>query len=101
MLYYYSIGVNSNGPTFIMNGKINVQDNGSSNNAVDTDNFVVKSNNNNSNPDAVGVYMIPYILLDKYLNQFKAEGLNVDSYYTYHDLSGGQKGTGPEQTIIV
>lgn len=91
ILHYYSIGVNKNGPTFMMNGKIDVEDNPSNVN-------IIKSN---PKADTVGVYMIPYMLLDKYLNEFKNEGITVDSYYTYHDLRGGQKGTGPEQTILV
>lgn len=88
-LNYISLGVNKNGPTFTMKGALNVQDNPSTSTTI------------KGNPDTIGVYMIPYILLDKYIHEFNNEGLKVDSYYTYKDMRGGQKGTGPEQTLLV
>lgn len=48
----------------------------------------------------VGAYMIPAIMLDKYTSEFAKRGFTVDSHFTYKDLRGGQKGTGPEQTLI-
>ena len=45
--------------------------------------------------------MIPAIMLEKYTSEFAKRGFTVDSHFTYKDLRGGQKGTGPEQTLII
>jgi hypothetical protein len=51
--------------------------------------------------DIVGTFMVPARFLDKYRSEFEDRGFTIDSTYTYKDLRGGQKGTGPEQTLIV
>lgn len=45
--------------------------------------------------------MVPARFLDKYRAQFQDKEFTIDSTYTYKDLRGCQKGTGPEQTLIV
>lgn len=45
--------------------------------------------------------MIPARFLDKYRAQFQDKEFTINSIYTYKDLRGCQKGTGPEQTLIV
>ena len=63
------------------------------------------SNNVNSsasnNFDTVGTYMVPAKDVEKYVSQFKERGFNIDGTFTYKDLRGGQKGTGPKQTLLV
>jgi hypothetical protein len=54
-----------------------------------------------NNEDIAGTFMVPARLLDKYRSQFEDNGFTIGSTYTYKDLRGGQKGTGPEQTLIV
>lgn len=51
--------------------------------------------------DIAGAFMVPARFLDKYRSEFEDRGFTIDSTYTYKDLRGGQKGTGPEQTLIV
>lgn len=51
--------------------------------------------------EIVGTYMIPARFLDKYRAQFQDKEFTINSIYTYNDLRGCQKGTGPEQTLIV
>jgi hypothetical protein len=51
--------------------------------------------------DIVGTFMVPARFLDKYRSEFEDKGFTIDSTYTYKELRGGQKGTGPQQTLIV
>ena len=89
---YFEKGANKDVPSFVMNGTITVTNlpselkpqNSSSQNEVGT----------------IGTYMIPAIILDKYTSEFAKRGMIVDSHFTYKDLRGGQKGTGPEQALI-
>ncbi|MGA7977384.1 MAG: hypothetical protein WB975_09125 [Nitrososphaeraceae archaeon] len=63
----------------------------------------LKAPQNASSQSKVGIagaYMIPAIMLDKYVSEFTKRGFAIDSHFTYKDLRGGQKGTGPEQTLI-
>ena len=53
------------------------------------------------NIDTVGTYMVPAKDLDKDTSELKKGGLSVDSTFTYKDARGGQKGTGPEQALVV
>ena len=91
---YLEKGANKAVPSFVMNGTISVikspsaleaPQNGSSQKQIGT----------------VGAYMIPAIMLEKYTSEFAKRGFTVDSHFTYKDLRGGQKGTGPEQTLII
>lgn len=91
---YFEADVNSDDPSFVMNGTINVI------NQVDS-----LSNTNATAPsqasDSVGIYMVPSKDLDQYITALTSKGFNIDSTHTFADLRGGQKGTGPEQTYIV
>lgn len=89
---YFEKGVNKAVPSFVINGTISVVNLRSE----------LKSSNSTSaqNQITAGAYMIPAIMLDKYTSEFTKRGFTVDSHFTYKDLRGGQKGTGPEQTLI-
>jgi plastocyanin len=89
---YFEKGANKAVPSFVMNGTITVTNIPSK----------LKSTNNTSSQQigTAGAYMIPAIMLDKYTSEFTKRGFTVDSHFTYKDLRGGQKGTGPQQTLI-
>ena len=82
---YLEKGANNAVPSFVMNGTISV----------------IRSPSSQKQIGTVGAYMIPAIMLDKYTSEFAKRGFTVDSHFTYKDLRGGQKGTGPEQTLII
>ena len=88
---YWESNVSKEVPDFVMSGAITVasQDKGDATTA------------SQNNEDIIGAYMIPAKLLDKYRSEFEDKGFTIDSFFTYKDLRGGQKGTGPEQTLIV
>lgn len=91
---YYEKSVNKDVPNFIMNGTITV---------TNLKLPELKAPQNASSQSKVviaGAYMIPEIMLDKYVSEFTKRGFAIDSHFTYKDLRGGQKGTGPEQTLI-
>jgi plastocyanin len=91
---YFEADVNSDDPSFVMNGTINVI------NQVES-----LSNTNATTPsqasDSVGIYMVPSKDLDQYITALTSKGFSIDSTHTFADLRGGQKGTGPEQTYVV
>lgn len=89
---YFETDVNNDDPSFVMNGTIN---------AIDQVNPLINANATAVNPDTVGTYMVPAKDLDQYISTLTSKGLTIDSTYTFEDLRGGQKGTGPEQTLIV
>jgi hypothetical protein len=53
------------------------------------------------NPETVGTYIVPAKDLDQYISTLTSKGFTIDSTHAFADLRGGQKGTGPEQTLIV
>ena len=66
-------------------------------------NIPPKFKSNNTSSQEVGTAeacIVPAIMLDKYSSEFTKRGLTVDSHFTYKDLRGGQKGTGPRQTLV-
>ncbi len=90
---YFEKGANKAVPSFVMNGTITVKNSPSE----------LKAPQNASSQNqigTVGAYMIPAIMLDKYTSEFAKRDFTVDSHFIYKDLRGGQKGTGPEQTLI-
>lgn len=90
---YFENGANKAVLSFVMNGTITVVNSASE----------LKSTQNGSSQqqvNTVGAYMIPAIMLDKYNSEFTKRGFTVVSHFTYQDLRGGQKGTGPEQTLV-
>ena len=91
---YLEKGANKAVPSFVMNGTISVIKSPSE----------LQAHQNASSQKQIGTlgaYMIPAIMLDKYTSEFAKRGFTVDSHFTYKDLRGGQKGTGPEQTLII
>ena len=69
---------------------------------------VISNNQHNVTTDVpqksdeiVVTYMIPARFLDKYRAQFQDKEFTINSIYTYKELRACQKGTGPEQTLIV
>lgn len=90
---YFETDVNSDDPSFVMNGTINI---------INQANPLTNSNSTGAtNPDTVGTYMVPAKDLDQYISTLTSKGFTIDSTHTFEDLRGGQKGTGPEQTLIV
>jgi plastocyanin len=85
---FFEADVNSDAPSFVMNGTINV---------INQANTL----NGGANTDSVGTYMVPAQDLEQYISTLTSKGFTIDSTYTFQDLRGGQKGTGPEQTLIV
>jgi hypothetical protein len=86
--------VNSDDPSFVMNGTIRVT---SQPNSLSSTNLTAAA----VNPVTVGTYMVPAMNLDKYISALTSKGFSIDGTHTFNDLRGGQEGTGPEQTMIV
>jgi plastocyanin len=110
---YFEKNVNKQDPKFVMEGTITVENTPSSssntnNTQVPNTNTITSTTANASsssttagNIDTVGTYMVPAKDLDKDTSELKKGGLSVDSTFTYKDARGGQKGTGPEQALVV
>jgi plastocyanin len=111
---YFEKNVNKQDPKFVMEGTITVvNQNSSLSNAnnkqtsnINTNTPTTTGTNTSStttagNADTVGTYMVPAKDLDKDTSELKKGGLSVDSTFTYKDARGGQKGTGPEQALVV
>ena len=39
--------------------------------------------------------------VEEHVSNLQSQGLGIVCQYTFKDLRGGQKGTGPEQTLLV
>ena len=88
---YLEAGANKAVPSFVMKGTITIKNLTSE----------LKSQNASANQiNTVGALMIPATMLDKYGSELAKNGFIIDSHFTYKDLRGGQKGTGPEQVLI-
>ncbi|MGC2428682.1 MAG: hypothetical protein WA421_16735 [Nitrososphaeraceae archaeon] len=96
---YFEKNVNKQDPNFEMNGTITVLNQPSSLSA-NKQNSTANSTTN-SNVDTVGTYMVPAKDLSKDIAALTNGGLSVDSSFTYKDARGGEKGTGPEQTLVI
>ena len=83
---YSEPNVNKDDPKFVMEGTIIVQENPS---------------NVNQLPETLGFLMVPAKDLDKHVSELTDKGIEVLDKYTFKDLRGGQKGTGPNQSLIV
>ena len=84
--------MNTGDPSFVMKGTITVNDDIASN---------IDSNGSNVTFDTVALLMIPTKDLDKHISTIEGEGVDVVDQLTLKDLRKGQKGTGPEQTLLV
>jgi plastocyanin len=91
-LTYSESDVNTEDPSFVMKGTITVNDDIASN---------IDPNGNNATFDTVALLMVPTKDLDKHISTIESEGVDVVDQFTFKDLRGGQKGTGPEQTLLV
>jgi plastocyanin len=109
---YFEKKVNNQDPKFVMEGTITVVNqpspsSSSSNANADqqvsnvTGSTSSSSTTSGGNIDTVGTYMVPAKDLDKDTAELRKGGLSVDSTFTYKDARGGQKGTGPEQALVV
>lgn len=84
---YSEADVNQDDPKFVMQGTITVSENPSS----------VRTNGTSV---TVAFFMVPAKDLDKHVSELTKKGIDVLDKYTFKDLRGGQKGTGPEQTLL-
>ena len=84
--------MNTGDPSFVMKGTITVNDDIASN---------IDSNGSNVTFDTVALLMIPTKDLDKHISTIEGEGVDVVDQLTLKDLRKGQKGTGPEQTLLL
>lgn len=91
-LTYSESDVNTEDPSFVMKGTITVNDDIASN---------INPNDSNATFDTVALLMVPTKDLDKHISTIESEGVDVVDQFTFKDLRGGQKGTGPEQTLLV
>ncbi len=90
---YYEDDVNSDDTAFVMEGTINI---------VDSNDKTITNNGSNTQPiNTAGVLMVPSKDSQSISSTLESEGITILSDYTFTDLRGGQKGTGPTQTILV
>jgi plastocyanin len=85
---YSEADVNQDDPKFVMQGIITASENPS-------------SDRTNGTSDTVAFFMVPAKDLDKQVSEITKNGIDVLDKYTFKDLRGGQKGTGPEQTLLL
>ena len=48
----------------------------------------------------MGFFMVPTKDLDKHISELTDSDLQVLDKHTFKDLRGGQKGTGPDETLL-
>lgn len=102
-LKYFEKNVSKSDPRFTMSGTISVI-NQSLTLSPSLNNGSVaypELKTKNSEIDTVGSFMAPSKDLLKYVKELKGKGFRIDSTFTYSDPRGGQKGTGPDQTLII
>ena len=85
---YSEADVNQDDPKYVMKGTITVSEN-------------PPSSNTDGTSDSVAFFMVPAKDLDKHVSELTNKGVDVLDKYTFKDLRGGQKGTGPEQTLLI
>ncbi len=90
---YFEDNVNNDDKNFVMKGTINV---------VDSNKQTQINNNNAPRPiNTMGILMVPSKDAQSISSTLKGNGISTLDDYTFTDLRGGQKGTGPTQTILV
>ena len=100
---YFEKEVNRNNPHFVMSGAITVV-NQSLSLSLSGNEYPLALNklkSKNGVIDTIGSFMAPSKDLAKYVTELTDKGFHVDTTFTYKDPRGGQKGTGPEQTLII
>ncbi len=83
---YSESNVNEEDPKFVMEGTIDVEED---------------PTNSIQLPETVGFLMVPAKDLNEHVSELTGKGIEIIDKYTFEDLRGGQKGTGPEQTLLV
>ncbi|TVP41806.1 cupredoxin domain-containing protein [Candidatus Nitrosocosmicus arcticus] len=90
---YFEDNVNQEDEAFIMEGNINM---------VDSDTNTQLNTNASSQPiNTAGILMVPSKDSQSIISTLESEGITTLSSYTFTDIRGGQKDTGPTQTILV
>jgi|SRR5215210_4942996 len=91
---YFEDDVNDNDKDFVMSGTIDV---------IDSNDVPTKINNNNMPTpiNTMGILMVPSKDIQSISSTLNDNGISNLGDYTFTDLRGGQKGTGPTQTIII
>jgi len=84
---YSEADVNVDDPKFVMVGTVTVKDTPSALNNIDS--------------DTVAFFMVPTKDLDKHISELTSSGVQALDKYTFKDLRGGQKGTGPNETLLL
>ncbi len=94
---YFEDNVNQEDEEFVMEGTINIVAN------EDLPSTTTSTNDSNSSQglNTVGVLMVPSKDSQSISSTLEDNGLQILSDYTFTDLRGGQKDTGPTQTILV
>ena len=91
-IYNYSqANVNKDDPNFLMEGTITVKG--------DVSTF--NPNDSNATLNTVASLMVPSKDSIKHVSALKQNGVDIMDQFTFKDLRGGQKGTGPEQTLLL
>ena len=83
---YSEANVNVDDPKFVMKGTLTVRD--------------TPPTSSNITSDTVGFFMVPTKDLDKHISELTDSGVQVLDKHTFKDLRGGQKGTGPDETLL-
>jgi plastocyanin len=84
---YSEANVNVDDPKYVMEGTITVKD-------------TIPSLHNLTS-DTIGFFMIPAKDSNKHIPVLTDSGINVIDKYTFKDLRGGQKGTGPNEMLLL
>lgn len=91
---YSESNVSTDDPNFKMKGTITV---------IGSDNASLNRNNSylNKTVDTLGSLMVPTKDSELHVSYLEDNRVVVLDQYTFKDLRGGQKGTGPEQTLLI
>jgi hypothetical protein len=92
---YSESDVSQDDPKFVMEDIITTVDNNISQSGI------AEANSSNRNYDTVILLMVPAKDVEEHVSNLQSQGLGTVSQYTFKDLRGGQKGTRPEQTLLV
>ena len=84
---YSQANVNVDDPKFVMKGTVIVKDT-----------LPVVSN---ISSDTVGFFMVPVKGSEKHISELTDSGIQVLDKYIFKDLRGGQKGTGPDEMLLL
>jgi len=90
---YFEDNVNQDDEAFVMEGNISI---------VDSNEKTQFNTNASSQPiNTAGILMVPSKDSQSIISTLEGQGVTTLSSYTFTDLRGGQKDTGPTQTILI